>query len=263
MELNGVDTDKLTLVQPLRESAETILEAVKDLADTGAFSVIVIDSLASLVPQIEIDKPMGETQVGRMGAIMSTALRKITPVAASNNCTIIFINQIRDKIGVMFGNPETTPGGKSLKHYSSLRIRIQRLSDKIEIEREGEKEQIGGYSKAKVHKNRFGMPFKEAIIPIYYEEYNPSPLDLFVAFARKCLAITVRKGTYYFGKMAGESPMEVMHVVYANEAIPEFVEKVDEQMKKKKIDLEDFEPEVAQVLETMRKGEFKIEDLNQ
>jgi len=263
--LNGVNTEELLLMQPLLESAETILEAIKDIVSAKMCNVVVVDSLASLTPKIDIDKPMGETQVGRMGAIMSTSLRKLAPIAAMNNCTIIFINQLREKIGVMFGNPETTPGGKALGHYSSLRIRIQKTSDQIEKDVEGGKEVVGVRSNIKIHKNRFGMPYKDAVIPIYYEEYNPTPLDLFVDLARKSQTITVRKGSYFFNKLTGESPSQVMQIVCIQEALPEFIEKFDACIKKKKIDLDSYieeNPEILRVIDAIRSGVFKIEDFN-
>lgn len=263
--LNGIDTDELLLMEPLTLSAEKILDAIKDLVEVKIPNIVVIDSLASLTPQAEIDKPMGEGQVGRMGAIMSTALRKLTPLASMNKCTIIFINQIREKIGVMFGNPETTPGGKSLGHYASLRLRIAKTSEKIEVDKGEGKEQIGINSKVTVKKNRFGMPYKTAVIPIYFEEYNPSPLEVFVNFARKCQAITTRTGTYYFGKLAGESPMEVMEIVVANDAVPEFLEKLKEKAKKKNVDWEEVyaeTPDIKTIVDAMESGDFLIEAFN-
>lgn len=265
MEINGVNTEDLIVMQPLLQSAESILESIKQIIEAKVCNIVVVDSLASLTPQIEIDKPMGDSQVGRMGAIMSSSLRKLTPLAAMNSCTIIFINQIREKIGVMFGNPETTPGGKSLGHYSSLRLRIQKTNDKIEIEREGSKEQIGINSKVTVKKNRFGMPFKEAIIPIYFEEYNPTPLDDFIIFLRNIQAMTVRKGTYFLNKMAGESPMQVLEIVVANDGISEMLEKIDLQIKKKGIDfnkISEDTPAIVEVLDSMRSGKFLIQDFN-
>jgi len=265
MELNGVNTEDLILMQPLLFSAEKVLQVIQDLIASKAVDIVVIDSLASLVPQIEIDKPMGEGQVGIMGAIMSKSLRKLAPTAAKNNATIIFINQMREKIGVMFGNPETTPGGRSLGHYASLRIRIQKTSEKIEVDREGGKEQIGINSTVQIVKNRFGMPYKKVTIPIYFEEYDPTPLDLFVNFARKILAITTKQGAFYFGKLTGESPMEVMQIVQANEAVPEFYEKLKTQIKKKKVDMEEIlkdTPEIGQVIDSMQNETFTIEAFN-
>ncbi len=267
MTLNGVDIDNLILMQPHLQSAEDILESIKRLVEAKACDLVIIDSLASLVPQIEIDKTMGETQVGRMGAIMSTALRKLTPISAVNNCTIIFINQVREKIGVMWGSPETTPGGKSLGHYASMRLRIAKTSDKIEVDRgEGAgNEQIGINSKVIVKKNRFGMPYKEAIIPIYFEAYSPSPLELFIIFLRKSGVLTIRKGTYYFNKFAGETLMEVIEIVVANESIPELLEKLNTQIKKKKIDLPvviEENPKIGEIIDSMKSGKFTIEAFN-
>jgi recombination protein RecA len=202
---------------------------------------------------------MGEGQVGIMGAIMSKALRKLTPVAAKYKCTIIFINQIREKIGIMFGNPETTPGGKSLGHYASLRIRMQKTSDKIERN----KEQIGLESKVKVVKSRFGMPGREAILPIYFEDYEPTPLEIMLDFIRRSSVIKFKKSlnTFLFDKLAGETIKDVLIAIHSNGRMEEFAKRFIEAANKKNIKFEES-PEVMALLETMKKNEFSIEAFN-
>lgn len=258
MIINGIDVDKMKVISPLLQSAEQVLQAMEDIIVAGAAQIIVVDSLAALIPKAEIDKPMGEGQIGIMGAIMSKSLRKLTTLASKYKCTIIFINQIRDKIGVLYGSPETTPGGKSLGHYSSLRIRMQKTSDKIEKNNE----QIGIQSKVKIVKNRFGMPGREAIMPIYYEEYNPKPLDILLDLARKCLVIRMRKGTYYYDKIAGETINDVLIAIHSNGRIPEFAEEFEKYAIKKEVSYSDI-PEIVELLNIMKKNEFSIGAINE
>lgn len=157
----GVDVDNLLLSQP--DYGEQALEIVETLVRSGAVDIIVIDSVAALTPRAEIEGDMGDSHMGLQARLMSQALRKITAIANKSKCTVIFLNQIRMKIGVMFGNPETTTGGNALKFYSSVRMDIRR-KDKIT---KGD-EIIGSLTKVKVVKNKVAPPFREAMFEIRY-----------------------------------------------------------------------------------------------
>ena len=157
----GVDIDELILSQP--DSGEQALEITEMLAKSGAIDLIVVDSVAALVPQAELNGEMGDAQVGLQARLMSKALRKLTAVLNKSSCTIIFINQLREKVGIMFGNPETTTGGRALKFYSSVRLDVRR-GDTIKV---GE-EILGNEVKLKVVKNKVAPPFKTAVVEITY-----------------------------------------------------------------------------------------------
>ncbi len=150
----GVDVDNLLVSQP--SCGEEALEIVEALVRSGAIDVVVLDSVAALTTKAEIDGNMGDSNVGQLARLMSQAMRKLTPVLSKTNCVAVFINQIREKIGVMYGNPETTPGGRALKFYSSVIIDVR----KGEPIKEGS-EQIGNRTKIKIKKNKVAPPFKE------------------------------------------------------------------------------------------------------
>ncbi len=159
----GVNIDELLISQP--DTGEQALEIVESLVRTGKIDVIVVDSVAALVPKDEIEGEMGAQHVGKQARLMSQALRKLTGIVAKSKTIVIFINQIRMKIGVMFGNPETTPGGNALKFYCSVRLDVRRIAQI----KKGE-EIIGGRTRVKVVKNKVASPFKQAEFDLVYNE---------------------------------------------------------------------------------------------
>lgn len=219
----GVDIDNLIVSQP--DTGEQALEITEALVRSGAIDVVVVDSVAALVPKAEIDGEMGDSHVGLQARLMSQALRKLAGVLNKSNTAAIFINQLREKVGVMYGNPETTTGGRALKFYSSVRLDIRR----IEAIKNGT-EVVGNRTRVRVVKNKVAPPFKEAEFDIMYGKgisKEGNILDVAVS-----LGIIVRGGSWfsYEGEKIGQGRDNVKKYMMEN---PEFMEKVEKQVRER------------------------------
>ena len=184
----GVDIDNLYISQP--DNGEQAMEITETMVRSGAMDIVVVDSVAALVPKAEIDGEMGDSHVGLQARLMSQALRKLTAVISKSNCTVVFINQLREKIGVMFGNPETTTGGRALKFYASVRLDVRR----VEALKHGG-EVIGNRTRVKVGKNKVAPPFKEAEFDIMFGEGISTVGDILDLAAS--INLVVKSGAWY------------------------------------------------------------------
>ena len=219
----GVDIDNLIVSQP--DTGEQALEIAEALVRSGALDVIVIDSVAALVPKAEIDGDMGDSHIGLQARLMSQALRKLAGAINKSKCVIIFINQLREKVGVMFGNPETTAGGRALKYYASVRLDIRKVEN---IKQDGEV--IGNRARVKVVKNKVAPPFREAEFDIVYGKgisKEGNILDIAVN-----LDIIEKSGSWfaYNGERIGQGRENVKKYLTDN---PEIAKEVEEKIRGK------------------------------
>jgi len=218
----GVNIDDLIVSQP--DTGEQALEIAEALVRSGALDIIVVDSVAALVPKAEIDGDMGDAHVGLQARLMSQALRKLAGVINKSKCVIVFINQLREKVGIMFGNPETTPGGRALKFYSSVRLDIRRVES---LKQDGEV--IGNRTKVKVVKNKVAPPFREAEFDIIYGKgisKEGNILDIAVN-----LEIIDKSGSWfsYNGDKIGQGKENAKTYLLSN---PKIAEEIEEKIRK-------------------------------
>ena len=214
----GVDIDELYISQP--DSGDQALEIAETMARSGAMDIIVIDSVAALVPKQEIEGDMGDSHVGLQARLMSQALRKLTPVISKSNCVVIFINQLREKVGIMFGNPETTTGGRALKFYASVRMDVRR----IETLKQGG-EMIGNRTRVKIVKNKIAPPFKEAEFDIMFGKGISKSGDI-LDLAANCDVVKKSGAWYaYEGEKIGQGRENAKSFLEANPEIMDEIEK--------------------------------------
>ena len=214
----GVDIDNLYISQP--DCGEQALEITETMVRSGAIDIVVVDSVAALVPKAEIDGDMGDSHVGLQARLMSQALRKLTAVISKSNCTVIFINQLREKVGVMFGNPETTTGGRALKFYSSVRLDVRRTEA---LKQSGEI--VGNRTRVKVVKNKIAPPFKEAEFDIMFGEGISKVGDILDLAAEN--GIINKSGAWYAyeGNKIGQGRENAKNYLKENPLICEEIEK--------------------------------------
>src|SRR4051795_1941060 len=218
----GVDVDNLLVSQP--DSGEQALEITEALVRSGAIDVLVVDSVAALVPKAELDGEMGDSHMGLQARLMSQALRKLTGTVSKSRTSLIFINQIREKIGVMFGNPETTTGGRALKFYSSVRMDIRRIA----AIKDGDVV-VGSRTRVKVVKNKVAPPFREAEFDVMYGEGISKTGDLLDLAVEK--RIVEKSGAWfaYNGERLGQGRENVKQFMKDN---PEIFRSIDEKVRK-------------------------------
>lgn len=217
----GVDIDNLYISQP--DSGEQALEITETMVRSGAVDIVIVDSVAALVPKAEIDGDMGDSHVGLQARLMSQALIKLTPVVSKNNCVVIFINQLREKVGVMFGNPETTTGGRALKFYSSVRLDVRKIET---LKQNGEV--IGNRTRVKIVKNKVAPPFREAEFDILFGKGISTEGDL-VDLASNA-GIIQKSGAWfsYEGNKIGQGRENAKQFLLDN---PEIREEVDRRVR--------------------------------
>ena len=213
----GVDIDELYISQP--DSGDQALEIAETMVRSGAIDIIVIDSVAALVPKQEIEGDMGDSHVGLQARLMSQALRKLTPVISKSNCIVIFINQLREKVGVMFGNPETTTGGRALKFYASVRMDVRRIET---LKQSGE--MVGNRTRIRIVKNKIAPPFKEAEFDIMFGKGISREGDVLDLAAKE--DIIVKSGAWYSykGEKIGQGRENAKKYLADNPAVFDEVE---------------------------------------
>ena len=215
----GVDIDELYISQP--DSGDQALEIAETMVRSGAMDIIVIDSVAALVPRQEIEGDMGDSHVGLQARLMSQALRKLTPVISKSNCVVIFINQLREKVGVMFGNPETTTGGRALKFYASVRMDVRRIET---LKQSGE--MVGNRTRIKIVKNKIAPPFKEAEFDIMFGKGISKSGDI-LDLAANCDVVKKSGAWYaYEGEKIGQGRENAKSFLEANPEIMDEIEKM-------------------------------------
>ena len=217
----GVDNDELYISQP--DSGDQALEITETMVRSGAIDIIVVDSVAALVPKQEIEGDMGDSHVGLQARLMSQALRKLTPVISKSNCVVIFINQLREKVGVMFGNPETTTGGRALKFYASVRMDVRR----IETLKQGG-EMVGNRVRVKIVKNKIAPPFKEAEFDIMFGKGISREGDILDLAAN--VDVINKSGAWYAynGEKIGQGRENAKTYLASH---PEIMEEVEEKVR--------------------------------
>ena len=217
----GVDIDELYISQP--DSGDQALEITETMVRSGAIDIIVVDSVAALVPKQEIEGDMGDSHVGLQARLMSQALRKLTPVISKSNCVVIFINQLREKVGVMFGNPETTTGGRALKFYASVRMDVRR----IETLKQGG-EMVGNRVRVKIVKNKIAPPFKEAEFDIMFGKGISREGDILDLAAN--VDVINKSGAWYAynGEKIGQGRENAKTYLTSH---PEIMEEVEEKVR--------------------------------
>lgn len=217
----GVDIDELYISQP--DNGEQALEVAEVLVRSGSIDIIVIDSVAALVPKAEIEGDMGDSHIGLQARLMSQALRKLTPVVSKSQCIVIFINQLREKIGIMFGNPEVTTGGRALKFYASVRMDVRRI-DQIKVGGE----RVGNRTRVKVVKNKIAPPFKEAEFDIIYGSGISREGDILDLAAN--VNIITKSGSWYSYEGANLAQGRESTKTYLLEH-PEFMQEVERKVR--------------------------------
>ena len=213
----GVDIDNLYISQP--DNGEQALEITETMVRSGAVDIVIVDSVAALVPKAEVDGEMGDSHVGLQARLMSQALRKLTAIISKSNCIVIFINQLREKVGVMFGNPETTTGGRALKFYASVRMDVRR----IETLKQGG-EMVGNRVRIKVVKNKIAPPFKEAEFDIMFGKGISKEGDILDLAAKE--NIVEKSGAWYAynGSKIGQGRENAKNFLQANQELCQEIE---------------------------------------
>ena len=217
----GVDIDNLYISQP--DNGEQALEITETMVRSGAVDIVIVDSVAALVPKAEIEGDMGDSHVGLHARLMSQALRKLTAAISRSNCVVIFINQLREKVGVMFGNPETTTGGRALKFYSSVRLDVRRIEA---LKQAGEV--VGNRTRVKVVKNKVAPPFKEAEFDIMFGQGISKEGDILDLAAN--VGIISKSGAWYAyeGDKIGQGRENAKNYLRQN---PDFCKMIEEQVR--------------------------------